>query len=149
MRNLFLILVLFFTLNAFSQSACSCDSLLGDCIIQCSAGETASCGETWYGGCECKCKEKVISDKPVIQEYGYEIDINKVEKMHKFFKKIDHNKLSEFENLVLELKKHSKNSTYITKDEDKYGDYFLELSKYFNTLNYDQKKQLHDIIEMS
>ena len=87
MNKIFLILVLLFTLHTFSQSACSCDSMFGECIIQCSSGETAYCGETWYGGCECKCKEKIISDEPVIQEYGYEIDLNKVEKMHKSLKR--------------------------------------------------------------
>lgn len=149
MNKIFLIFVLLFTLHSFSQSVCSCESMFGECKIRCSQGEIASCGETWYGGCKCECEEKFISDEPVIQEYGYEIDLNKVEKMHKFFKKMGHPKLSEFENLVFELKEDSKNSIFKTKNEDKYGAYFLELKKYFNTLTYDQKKQLHDIIEMS
>lgn len=130
--------VLFLSFSAFSfgQSRCDCDGLIGSCSITCGGGTVATCDGTWYGGCKCSCKERVIKDPVPI---GGVLDLEEIETLREFLE--NPNAIHKLDAILSDLRglKIIDNQVYV-KEQEIYDRYFDMLSGIFLTLT--EEKQL-------
>jgi hypothetical protein len=148
MKKVVLFFMLIGTYSAFSQSACRCDAMFGSCSIRCGEGEVASCGETWYHGCSCECKEKIMT-APEVQASLYKIDLKKVKIMQDFFDNKDEFTSKKIERLFIEMSEYSENFIFKTKNQSLHDKYFNKLREYFDLLTQKDQKDLYELIELS
>jgi hypothetical protein len=134
---------------SFSQSSCACDEWFGSCNIVCPKGSMASCQGTWYGSCKCQCLEMVAQPVDKLDSFmaNNTIEIKDVEKMLKIFEETNNENLLALSNFKTELSKNSENGIYSSKKTDEFNKYFNELKTFFNTLSFENKHKLVNLIE--
>ncbi|MGX1023883.1 hypothetical protein [Psychroflexus sp. MBR-150] len=134
MKKLSLIILMFTTFSMFSQvnqlkeasSGCRCSSTFGSCTTKCGDGQLASCEETWYFGCSCRCQETL--------DFTYQLNLYNVEQMYNLLEKIDYVNLDELKNLIHSLKQDSNNFVYKTKDFEDYNKNFIKLRNFYEAM---------------
>lgn len=121
-----------------AQSSCECDGIMGACNVTCTGSTIATCNGTWWGGCKCYCKEKMITD-PI----GGIFDLEEIEVFKDYLK--DDWALNQLNNIIGSLTSDRiyENNIVIIDDKNKYQVIFNELKKLFNLLSEQEKLELN------